>query len=78
MERIVKQVKMLKIYARASADHRDPWEKIYYIGKFISEEDTQTRLELAKKKRDIEKEDCWGVYLGNVKTDTWWENVEIL
>lgn len=82
MERIVRQVKMLKIYAPVYYDHayvsRSLGEEVYYIGKFISEEDTQTRFELAKKERDIDEGRRWAALVGQVKTDTWWENVEIL
>lgn len=85
MERIVKQVKMLKIYVPSyyvdgGQGFRGSWtkEEIYYMGHFISEEDAQTRFELAKKQWDIEKERRWTGFLHKVKMDTWWENVEIL
>lgn len=85
MERIVKQVKMLKIYVpRYCVDlgqgFGGAWveEEVYYRGKFISEEDTQARFEQAKKEWDIEKRCRWGAFLKEVKINTWWEDVEIL
>lgn len=85
MERIVKQVKMLKIYVpeyyvAGGQGFCGTWgkEKVYYKGNFISDEDTQTRFEQAKKEWDIEKNLRWGALLEKVVVNTWWENVEIL
>lgn len=85
MTRIVKQMKMAKIYVPAcyvdgGQGFRGNWTKetIFYTGAYTSETDMQEKFIKAKEEWDKKKKESWDTYYTEVKLVDWWENVEIL
>jgi hypothetical protein len=85
MERIVKQIRKIKIYVPkyyidGGMGFRGSWANgiTYYEGDYTNKTEMDKKIEEAKAHWEIEKHNRWGASMEKVIVNEWWEIVEII